>query len=466
MGPAVLLIPAAIIGLIALASGKKSAAPTPQLPAADTGTATYDTGPVPDAFQGLAETALAIGDCDGAEALAAQAQAKGLLSVARNIRAEIAANGTCKAKSTPSGADKPVAVSAAKRPTIRRGSTGADVIEWQHIIGQKADGIFGPVTDAATRTWQKAHGLVVDGIVGPKTWAAAYAKNPVLAAKPAVASIAPPAVKAIAVQPTWIDWYNGASANDQNTFDKVAHAIDSGSTSAENDYQSNPALYAALVNYRATGGRKALAPAVAKPVTAPTTTGYHLPRNLSKGIHGPDVAAWQKVIGVKADGIFGPATDAATRIWQKAHGLKADGIVGPATWAAIGTAVVTAGVPQAPAPAQLPAAGQSDARTAAQELTDYLTGLGGLAGRGKESKTKVSAWLTRIGTPDPRGYYGRMSARAIMRLGLVPVAPYYWSATTAARDKAEFLALVDDYKAADAPRAAQWTKLRADTVRS
>lgn len=48
---------------------------------------------------------------------------------------------------------------------------------------------------------------------------------------------------------------------------------------------------------------------------------------------GAPVREWQKVVGVKADGYFGPSTVSATKKWQKAHGLAADGIVGPKTWA-------------------------------------------------------------------------------------------------------------------------------------
>lgn len=60
-----------------------------------------------------------------------------------------------------------------------------------------------------------------------------------------------------------------------------------------------------------------------------------MPSTIRKGSSGPDVAQWQRLIGVSpADGIFGAGTDAATRAWQSAHGLGADGIVGPASWSA------------------------------------------------------------------------------------------------------------------------------------
>lgn len=55
---------------------------------------------------------------------------------------------------------------------------------------------------------------------------------------------------------------------------------------------------------------------------------------IKQGSSGPDVALWQTIIGVTADGIFGPKTATATKAWQGAHGLAADGIVGPKTWGA------------------------------------------------------------------------------------------------------------------------------------
>ena len=48
------------------------------------------------------------------------------------------------------------------------------------------------------------------------------------------------------------------------------------------------------------------------------------------------VRALQRRIGVPADGVFGPGTEAALKRWQAAHGLVADGIAGPQTRSKLG----------------------------------------------------------------------------------------------------------------------------------
>lgn len=55
---------------------------------------------------------------------------------------------------------------------------------------------------------------------------------------------------------------------------------------------------------------------------------------LRLGSRGNDVVAWQRIIGVECDGIFGRVTERVTRQWQKRHGLTPDGVVGPLTWGA------------------------------------------------------------------------------------------------------------------------------------
>ena len=51
---------------------------------------------------------------------------------------------------------------------------------------------------------------------------------------------------------------------------------------------------------------------------------------------GGGVRALQRKVGVPADGVFGPGTEAAVKRWQSRHGLVADGIVGPQTRSAMG----------------------------------------------------------------------------------------------------------------------------------
>lgn len=66
-----------------------------------------------------------------------------------------------------------VPLGVAKRPMIRRGSRGPNVLYLQQkLTGLVTDGIFGPATDQRVRQFQRNHNLVADGIVGPRTWAA------------------------------------------------------------------------------------------------------------------------------------------------------------------------------------------------------------------------------------------------------------------------------------------------------
>jgi hypothetical protein len=51
---------------------------------------------------------------------------------------------------------------------------------------------------------------------------------------------------------------------------------------------------------------------------------------------GGGVRSLQRRIGVPADGVFGPGTEAALKRWQAAHGLVPDGVAGPQTRAKLG----------------------------------------------------------------------------------------------------------------------------------
>jgi peptidoglycan hydrolase-like protein with peptidoglycan-binding domain len=57
---------------------------------------------------------------------------------------------------------------------------------------------------------------------------------------------------------------------------------------------------------------------------------------LRKGDMGASVFKLQEVLGVRADGQFGPNTEKAVESFQRRKGLNVDGKVGPQTWAALG----------------------------------------------------------------------------------------------------------------------------------
>ncbi|WP_199422964.1 peptidoglycan-binding protein [Actinotalea solisilvae] len=88
-----------------------------------------------------------------------------------------------------------------------------------------------------------------------------------------------------------------------------------------------PLTWAAIV-VAANGGSSVAAPSATIPAA-------QVARGIRQGASGTSVAVIQRIVGVDADGRFGPRTKAAVRAWQAAHGLVADGIVGPITWAAM-----------------------------------------------------------------------------------------------------------------------------------
>ena len=55
--------------------------------------------------------------------------------------------------------------------TLKKGANGSAVVKMQKALGIKADGDFGPGTEAALKKWQAANGLTADGVAGPKTLA-------------------------------------------------------------------------------------------------------------------------------------------------------------------------------------------------------------------------------------------------------------------------------------------------------
>ena len=70
------------------------------------------------------------------------------------------------------------------------------------------------------------------------------------------------------------------------------------------------------------------------PVPVPKKEEYDMLPTIKKGSRGKAVKIWQVIIGVTADGIFGPKTAQKTADMQSKWGLEPDSIVGPKTWKA------------------------------------------------------------------------------------------------------------------------------------
>jgi peptidoglycan hydrolase-like protein with peptidoglycan-binding domain len=88
-----------------------------------------------------------------------------------------------------------------------------------------------------------------------------------------------------------------------------------------------------------------LAGEVPRPVPIPAVdpAGRRTLRYTSPMMHGADVAALQRAVGVQADGWFGAKTSAALREFQRAHGLVPDAIAGPRTFAVLDRLLLDAG---------------------------------------------------------------------------------------------------------------------------
>ncbi|MGE0716062.1 MAG: N-acetylmuramoyl-L-alanine amidase [Alphaproteobacteria bacterium] len=71
------------------------------------------------------------------------------------------------------------------------------------------------------------------------------------------------------------------------------------------------------------------------PIVIPAADAAGRP-TLRRGARGDLVKLAQAKLGIAADGVFGPATEAALRSFQRDKGLVPDGILGPKTWALLG----------------------------------------------------------------------------------------------------------------------------------
>ncbi len=208
---------------------------------------------------------------------------------------------------------------AAAAPVVTSDDSGHDVARLQRALGLTPDGIFGPQTKRALRRFQDRHGLTVDGIAGPSTWSALTRAGASAAVASATSSSGGKG-QVVGHSVAYLQKLLGLTA-DGIFGPQTLHALRSfqdrhGLTV---DGIAGPATFAALGS-GASGSSNA--------TTARATS------DANGG--GSDVSALQQALGVDADGVFGPGTEAALKSWQSSHGLTADGVAGPATRSALG----------------------------------------------------------------------------------------------------------------------------------
>ena len=222
---------------------------------------------------------------------------------------------------------------------LRRFSSGPAVLTLERALGLKApDTSFGPATTSAVNAVQAAAGLPRTGIVDTATWAAVEAK-----AFPLGAVAATPAALA---RRTALSAYTsttlrrGASglvvtALQQSLGTKDDGLFGSGTLATVRAFQKARKLPATgVVDTRTWTAVEA----VAYPLLPYRTVVMRV------GSKGPAVAALQKALRQKADGVFAaPLLVTVTAMQTKNH-LRATGVVVTSTWTAVEKAAYPLGV--------------------------------------------------------------------------------------------------------------------------
>jgi peptidoglycan hydrolase-like protein with peptidoglycan-binding domain len=251
---------------------------------------------------------------------------------------------------------------------LTTGNEGRQVRLLQSELGIKADGVYGPETEAAVKQFQASRGLVVDNVVGPAT-SAALAKHD------------PPVLSGAAVlDQITEDVHSNVSAGDHS--ERGASTRTTAATTQEEAQQTEQAQQAAQIEQtertqlNVTGGAEApvegaeqsqepsteAAPGGTTPAVATTQPGQAstatttaigttaatdttaatgattatTPPAQEEAPKVNPVVRLQERLHVHVDGTFGPETEAAVRHLQAREGLTVDGVVGPDTWKAAG----------------------------------------------------------------------------------------------------------------------------------
>jgi peptidoglycan hydrolase-like protein with peptidoglycan-binding domain len=206
---------------------------------------------------------------------------------------------------------------ASAAPAIERGDRGKDVRRLQRALGLSADGIFGPGTRKALRKFQARNGLTVDGVAGSRTWRSLNRSG---------ASASTTSSKVVKV--------GGKKRVIGHSVRAVQHEL--GVTA---DGVFGPGTLAALRKFQKQNGLTVdgvVGPSTWSALARDGGGGNGNRAKASSANRGGGVEALQRALGIGADGVFGPGTEAAVKRYQSSNGLTADGVAGPATRSALG----------------------------------------------------------------------------------------------------------------------------------
>jgi peptidoglycan hydrolase-like protein with peptidoglycan-binding domain len=231
------------------------------------------------------------------------------------------------------------------------GQSTSSVKVAQKALKVKVDGTFGASTRTALLAWQRTQRLPITGVLDKATWA-----------KLVPAPVVPPAPPTPKPPPTSPPSKGGStSASGLPSLDQLAHTTSVSAylkTVLRNGSRGNAvrALQVALAIKPFDGE---FGPITLKAVKA-FQASRHLPATgvvdaatwvavqkvanpllpyrtvvLKQGSTGPVVKVLQRELGVDADGIFGPKTEAAVKAFQRSAHLASTGVVAVQTWIAI-----------------------------------------------------------------------------------------------------------------------------------